>query len=341
MKNKLYTTFLLYGLTALSLTTGCNQVSKTTENTTETIIEQPKVDTSIGYDSSEDVLNTFSKIFYNDMTKDELAKCVYPNIENSTDTVDTIFDTIKTLKSTVIFNGNTIKYYSVDMDAKSLSAFGYNDASAVKTNRINILGETSNETADVNSLYSFDIYTVCINDRWFITNLSVLTDTTVINENVKIDLTTVDSSIETPAKLGQWVKTTVKEPESQQEIEVLVKITNVLNDKNTLDAINNSTTSLDKDLEYSAFEYQVYCENSIIFTTIPNIDFSIYTENNDVIDIIDLSVNTENASNSNIIKTGIMVFAKQTNNEFLIQVNPQSQPAYISLTNIEPESTEN
>ena len=251
---------LIGSLFILSLT-GCTFNSNTQESTTEALsTEQTKVDISTtGYDSSDDALNAFSKIFSTNMTKEDLDKCIYSDVTNRDELIDNMLNTVNTIKSTVTFNSKSIKYFSIDMDAKSLYASGYENASEVKTNRITILGETSNETSDTNSIYSFDIYTVCMNNRWFVTGLTVLNDTTVLNQNVKVDLTTVDGTIENPAKLNQWIKTTIKEPESNQDVEVLVKITKVLSGDKAKKAIKEHNKAFTTDYNKAIADGYVPC----------------------------------------------------------------------------------
>lgn len=365
MKRKVILTTLMTILTGSILLTGCSLKKKSTEVNTSTeeptTIEQNEIDSSMGFDSSEDALNAFSKIFSTNISKEDIDKCIYINIDDRDAMINNIISTINDMKSTITFDINTIKYSTIDMDSNSLSNFGYENADAVKANQVMIIGELNTNNTITKSLYSFDLYTVCMNNKWFITKFNLIDDSTIISQKSTLDLSIAEGTLENPATLNQWIKTTIINPDNNNEVKVLVKISKVLKgskaDKTINKYIKNGNydvkfDDLDNSLEYCAFKYEVYCEDPSIFSSAPIINFSICNSNDDgshIKNFKDLDT-TWDISTTDITEfkstciwnTGFKVFTMiKDNNDYLFKITSASNTnSYIKPINNSETPTE-
>lgn len=366
MKKKLVVTTMLTLTMCMSLFTGCN-VNKNTQSSTEASTEIAKVKKTMGFDSSDDVLNAFSKIFRDDASKDDVDKCIYIHNKDKDKLLNDIYTNITQLKSKVKFDLNTIKYNSVEMDTTIADNLGYSNADSVYANEILIVGSEDYNDEVIKSLYTFNVYTVSINNRWFITKYNPADDSVVITQNSKIDLTTAKGTLDEPAYLKQFVKTTVKNPKTNEDVDIMVKVTSIATGKKANKYIKTASKEnniefkeLRKGLTYHVFRYAIYCKDPSILTEIPELKFSICNPNDDngTIDnyknidtVWDISKNTIGDFNqTGYWANGICTFAMNDTNKYLIKLtdsndkshyfSPDTKYDAATNTNLSTESTQ-
>ena len=216
---------------------------------------------------------------------------------------------------------------------------------------------TSNSSI-VKSLYTFNVYTVSINNRWFITKYNPVDDSVVITQNSKIDLTTAKGTLNEPACLKQFVKTTVKNPKTNKDVDIMVKVTNIATGKKANKYIKTATKEdniefkeLHKGLSYHIFRYAIYCKDPSILTEIPELNFSICNPNDDngTIDnyenidtVWDISKNTIGDFNqTGYWANGICAFAMNDTTKYLIKLTDSNNKQHYFSPDIKYEATAN